>query len=654
MSSIALVSWIIPAQAQDRSHISELLIVSQGGQDILLASTRHDGQLSSWDITGPMRAIDDVDYRGGSVAGSTGALSTLYTSQGLTVISSGGNANSLQTHTVASNGQLGTPKVFADTARTVFGAMNSFETVILSSGNQMVYGGIGSGSGIGCLTFSPTGALLRANIMADTSASHAGSVVDTTYINIGGTDYLISASGGSDIGVSTWAIRSNGQLQHVASIAPDTGLWVSDPTSLTAVHVDGVTYVVLASAGSNSLTVLEVSPQGQMTITDHLFDDRDSRFEGVTDLKTLEHHGQTYVIVGGADDGISLFVLMPNGQLVARRHIEDTTAMGLENVSAIEARSSGNGIDIFVASSSEDGITRLRFETGIAGSTRHAGTAGGTLHGTAGTDMLIGAGGADVLFGDGGDDIIRDGDGADILTGGLGADTFIFDFDTHTDIIRDFTLGEDRIDLSNWPGLRSLNQLGLEMRPDGLLITYGTERLIVQSANGAPINPATLTNADLLGSVRLPTEITAGFASPSPVTPDLPDAQLYIAPIFIPSASPFVDRNTVIQSQITGGSAQDTIVGTDTNNIISGLGGHDTLSGLNGHDVLIGGTGFDRLNGNNGNDVLFGDAGHDRLAGGNGDDQLLGGAHNDRLYGGRGHDEIFGDTGNDWINGGIG
>ncbi|MFC3914699.1 VCBS domain-containing protein [Pseudaeromonas sharmana] len=84
-----------------------------------------------------------------------------------------------------------------------------------------------------------------------------------------------------------------------------------------------------------------------------------------------------------------------------------------------------------------------------------------TLNGGAGNDILIGGAGDDTLNGDAGDDqlsggagndTLRGGLGADILTGGDGADIFKFmtaDKDAHVDTIKDFAIGQDKLDLSD-------------------------------------------------------------------------------------------------------------------------------------------------------------------------------------------------------------
>ena len=92
------------------------------------------------------------------------------------------------------------------------------------------------------------------------------------------------------------------------------------------------------------------------------------------------------------------------------------------------------------------------------------------LSGGKGNDTLIGGAGDDLLTGEAGDDLLFGGTGTDTLAGGEGADRFVvFSGKDGQDIIRDFTLGEDILDLS-LTGARALGGLDVEVTEDGLLI----------------------------------------------------------------------------------------------------------------------------------------------------------------------------------------
>ncbi|WP_201833341.1 calcium-binding protein [Microvirga zambiensis] len=76
------------------------------------------------------------------------------------------------------------------------------------------------------------------------------------------------------------------------------------------------------------------------------------------------------------------------------------------------------------------------------------------LHGTAGSDTIDGLGGNDALSGGGGSDRLTGGLGQDILSGGSGKDFFCFTATSESgssktvDTIKDFVIGEDKIDYS--------------------------------------------------------------------------------------------------------------------------------------------------------------------------------------------------------------
>ena len=68
-----------------------------------------------------------------------------------------------------------------------------------------------------------------------------------------------------------------------------------------------------------------------------------------------------------------------------------------------------------------------------------------------------------------------------------------------TDVIRDFQVGIDRIDLSGWGRVYSVDELKVVARTGGATIIFGNETLTVLSANGQVIQPAVFTSPDPFG-----------------------------------------------------------------------------------------------------------------------------------------------------------
>lgn len=640
MSNITLVTYLVSETDTDYSHITDLAIIMVADTAVLYGTTNFDGVLSSWDINGANPfLIDQRALEGANLPGDAATLTTISIDGATGVLAGGGVNGAVQGIGLNTDGSFDTGPI--ETGATLAG-FQSYTTVTLATGVQVVYGGLSGQDGIGRLTFDALGTYVDQTLLAAT----AGKVSDIATVTINGQTYLLSTD---IIGntVKSWVVDASGGLTAAHIMGPDQGLWIASPTVITTTVVNGITYVLVGAADSGSITVLELSSDGNMMIRDHILDSRDTRFDGITSLEVVTLGGQTFVIAGGADDGITVFTLLEGGRLIARAHVADTTNAGLDNISAIAAIGGGDGIDIYAASSSEAGLTKLRFHIGEIGTTMTATLAGGVLTGTSGADILQGHDGNDVINGDTGDDILRDGLGVDVMTGGAGQDIFILSADGATDTITDFTLGEDTIDLSQWAMLGDVSQLTMSILPDGVEIRYGDEVLIVKSADGTPIDYRLLTNADLIGLTHVPQSTVPGYpgpATPPPdVTPPQPDPSGSTAFDPLVGLEVIASANSdVIRDAITGTASGGTNTG-----IMQGSEGADMMQGTADSDIMLAGGADDIVNGGAGNDVLIGRDGDDLLQGASGADLLLGGAGNDTLQGEGGDDTLTGGAGAD-------
>ena len=123
------------------------------------------------------------------------------------------------------------------------------------------------------------------------------------------------------------------------------------------------------------------------------------------------------------------------------------------------------------------------------------------VYGDNGNDRVEGNFGADRLFGGKGNDLLIGGRGMDIMTGGQGADEFRFNalsdsgrFPVAADLIRDFKVGLDRIDLSGIDanGMMQGDQSFALSDADGLtgqagqlaILTAGNQTRVVMDVDG--------------------------------------------------------------------------------------------------------------------------------------------------------------------------
>ena len=375
----------------------------------------------------------------------------------------------------------------------------------------------------------------------------------------------LSAQGDS---LAAYRIGVDGRVTLVDTLGLADGLAIDTPTVLETVRLGARDFLLMGAAGSGSIGVIELLPSGLMRLTDQVNDDLNTRFAGMSVLQSVSIGDRVYVIAGGADDGLSLLTLLPNGRLLHLETIADTQAMTLNNPAGLAARVNGGVIELFVSGGAEAGLTWLRIDPGALAPMLTAGPAGAVLTGDARADLLLGGAGNDRLDGGAGNDILTDGAGIDNLRGGAGADTFVLTPDGAFDRVLDFTPGVDRLDLSAFGRIYDRAAFSFVSVTGGIEVRWGSgadlERVQLLSGDGSAISPALLTTANLL---------------------DL----WHVGPVQV----------------------------VDTGQRIEGTGLGDMLLGKAGDDVIIGARGADTLLGQGGADLLNGEfveAGFDAVA----------------------------------------
>lgn len=451
---------------------------------------------------------------------------------------------------------------------------------------------------------------------------------------VGGQTYALALDGAGAQVTSHAFDPGSGHATEAGSIGAAQGLGIAAPTGMEVVAAHGRTWVVLAAAGSSSLSVLELRSDGSLRATDHVIDTGGTRFAGVQALAVAQAGDHVFVVAGGADHGLTLFALVPGGRLVWLDTLADTDASGLYNVATLSAVVSGDRLVITAGSQRDSGVTVVTVPLGELGGLQ-TGTsgAGSVVQGGAGHDILVARGDGDTLRGGAGNDILVSGPGETHMEGGSGADTFVILATSGTTRILDFQRGTDRLDLSDWSMLRTTAQLTVTPTDQGARIEYQGHVLILTASDRAPLQLHDIFPHGLTGPDRVLVPGSGETPPPPPQPPDPPP----------PPPPP--------------GSAHDAdqwIEGTPGNDTLQGGAGNDTIHGLAGDDLIFGEHGNNELWGGEGRDTIWGGSGNDLIEGGPGDDLLQGGAGNNTIWGGRGNDTIWGGAGDDIIGGGDG
>jgi len=363
----------------------------------------------------------------------------------------------------------------------------------------------------------------------------------------------------------------------------------------------------------------------------------------------------------------------------------------------------GNDGDNIFGGLGDDTIIGNGFMSGEDGNDSIQALADGNyyIQGDAGDDTLVGNVIGGYMFGGGGNDtlIINPSASFQQFTGDAGADTFkILNTGSSSGpiLFSDFMAADDKIDLSLFPTLTSINDLTIQdfgfafVQVDanvslflpvpvsalsasnfifygvpGQTVTGGNSNDALAGGEGADLIEGG-SGADSIQGGGGNDTIHAGNDSPS----DLQDT------VFAGAGNDIVTGG-YHHDALYGQAGNDTLEGGLHNDLLDGGDGDDSLIGGEGNDTLIGGAGMDTFLGGAGNDVIaIGDEDYRTVDGGTGadsitgsslddtliggdssaadlQDTLLGGLGNDSLYGGYHHDQLFGGEGNDTLDGGL-
>ncbi|MFS0738101.1 calcium-binding protein [Sphingomonas sp. 1P06PA] len=239
----------------------------------------------------------------------------------------------------------------------------------------------------------------------------------------------------------------------------------------------------------------------------------------------------------------------------------------------------------------------------------NAGMGNDVVIGGTGDDFLVGGAGDDVLTGAEGNDSFIGGGGVDVINGAEGDDTAIQNVATDGVDFVNLGTGSDIVQLSGATQIR---------------LTFTS----AQVGNGNAVDSNTLANQDGGLAVRVAAEDADGNADINASRYDDEGVT------FIAAAGTTFDVRDLVSGVERGDRFEIVVLGTSAADILTavqssrpyyfnaGL-GNDVVTGGTANDFLVGGGGDDVLTGAEGNDSFIGGAGVDVISGAEGDDTAI-------------------------------
>ena len=195
------------------------------------------------------------------------------------------------------------------------------------------------------------------------------------------------------------------------------------------------------------------------------------------------------------------------------------------------------------------------------------------MYGGEGNDTLSVSGDGNELYGGAGNDTLSVSGDDNELYGGTGNDTFVYANGSGTDTIKDYTEGEDTLEIAGG----SISQTALS--GSDVIFTVGSGSVKVENGSGKAVNLK-----DSRGSYTVSgTAITLG----ADFTGDMDSST------FMPTVETIDGSAAEGLVNITGNTQGNTIYAGKAGGTLNGGAGDDTIYGGTGNDTLTGGTGND-------------------------------------------------------------
>ncbi|MEE2527391.1 Ig-like domain-containing protein, partial [Hyphobacterium sp. HN65] len=217
--------------------------------------------------------------------------------------------------------------------------------------------------GVSVFSVANNGALTNVtNVVDSADASYeldGARSVATAVVN--GLTYLFVA-GATDDGVSVFSVASGGGLTNVANVADDATLELDSVSSLTTAVVNGVTYLFAGGLLDNGVSVFSVAAGGTLTNVANVTDDATIKLSGIWTVHTAVVNGVTYLFAAGAnDDGTSVFSVANNGSLTNVANIADDATLRMDGVRSVTTAVVNAETYLFTAGDIDDGVSVFSF-----------------------------------------------------------------------------------------------------------------------------------------------------------------------------------------------------------------------------------------------------------------------------------------------------
>ena len=232
-------------------------LVVQGGNLMLYTATRAGGGMLAIDVDAAMTLVDQELVAPGSTLPAEASLEMVMVGGQPCMIVSGANQASVRAYQLEAAGGIGAALQLPGGLSGTIAA----QVIVQVGGVSYFYAARAGESIIHGYTVAANGQMTAATTKVLDGAHPGVDITALTAVQVAGQTYLVMLSAEADV-VRTFPIGPGGALGQPSTLGVPQGLGISDPSDVKVVVMAGITYLIVASAGSSSVSVIAVEPGG--------------------------------------------------------------------------------------------------------------------------------------------------------------------------------------------------------------------------------------------------------------------------------------------------------------------------------------------------------------------------------------------------------
>lgn len=220
---------------------------------------------------------------------------TAYQSGNQNYIYSAGDGNKIDVFKVQADG-----KMDLLTNYVVSGGKNTVRGLITDQigGNNFLFAGLKGGNAVEVFKINPNGTLKSVFVMPDTDTTHLGIVITLEVIHMSAASYLFVGGLEKTPGLSAFRISSEGQLEHIQSMADTKELFTDGIIGMSIHRIGEKTFLFTGGFQDNGLSSFRVYEDGHFENVHNIGDDYNLYLNGTYPVISATKSGWQYVVVG--------------------------------------------------------------------------------------------------------------------------------------------------------------------------------------------------------------------------------------------------------------------------------------------------------------------------------------------------------------------